>query len=136
MLNIELVYRYIIVALLAMVVFLTYRFALPQEHIMQDISKELLIGLIAGLVIAFLLENASRQELKKTISTQITDQLRAIQDYASVIQKHSSTIEKEAFRRAFRKNIPRTVLDTVEKKILVPRFLEPTVVGCGSSSCN
>ncbi len=114
-------YRYALIVLCAIIFFLLY-WKVFQNEIMIEISRELVIALVAAIVISFLLETASRQELKSAVQEEIKNQLVPVHAVATQIQSDAATIERTVFNRAFRRNIPKAVYEAIEKKILNAQF--------------
>jgi len=114
-------YRYALIALCAIIFFLLYWKVFDNE-ILKEISKELVIALVAAIVISFLLETASRQELMSAVQEEIRSELVPVHAVAAQIQNDATTIERTAFERAFRRNIPKAVYEAIAKKILNAQF--------------
>ena len=117
-------YRYALVALCAIIIFLLY-WKVFSDEIARETAKELFVAMVAAIVTSFLLESASRQELKETVSQQIQSDLTPlnvsvskIQMLASEIKNDVTVIEHQIFKRVYRKHIPRAVFEQVEERIL------------------
>jgi hypothetical protein len=125
-------WRYIVVFLVAALGLTLYRLlveglAAPNTHdwgeLVLHLAEEAFVAGVAALLIAFLLETPSREETAEIIRKEIKDNTAPLISLAAQIGSDAKEIEEKAFKRAFRRNFPRTVFAAIENQILCSKYI-------------